>query len=102
MNHLRSSCEAEAVASVGAVGDDEPAQCVGLDAEWTVHFVLGQAPEPISVLQVATRACAYLFLLRKIGMPDNLKRFLEDAKVSKAGFNMANDKSKLLKDMVWS
>ena len=64
---------------------------VGIDSETRPNFKKGSTPNKVALLQIATGKCAYLIRLCKTGMPDELKRFLENNAIRKVGLSLNND-----------
>ena len=65
---------------------------VGFDTETKPVFVAGRPPNDVALVQLAARGLILLVRLDLIGgMPDSLKRLLEDASVLKCGVGCAGD-----------
>lgn len=63
---------------------------LGFDTETKPSFKKGKQYK-VALLQLATEECAYLFRLNKIGLPDELKKILEDEKILKIGLSIKDD-----------
>ena len=65
---------------------------VGFDTETKPVFVAGRPPNDVALVQLAARGLIVLVRLDLIGgMPDSLRRLLEDASVLKCGVGCAGD-----------
>ena len=65
---------------------------VGFDTETKPVFVAGRPPNDVALVQLAVRGLIVLVRLDLIGgMPDSLRRLLEDASVLKVGVGCAGD-----------
>ena len=65
---------------------------VGFDTETKPVFVAGRPPNDVALVQLAVRGLIVLVRLDLIGgMPDSLRRLLEDASVLKCGVGCAGD-----------
>jgi len=65
---------------------------VGFDTETKPVFVAGRPPNDVALVQLAARGLIVLVRLDLIGgMPDSLRRLLEDAAVLKCGVGCAGD-----------
>ena len=65
---------------------------VGFDTETKPVFVAGRPPNDVALVQLAARGLIVLVRLDLIGgMPDSLRRLLEDASVLKVGVGCAGD-----------
>lgn len=65
-------------------------EILGFDTETRPSFKKGRMHQ-VSLLQVATRNTCFLFRLNMIGIPDSLKRLLEDRSVTKVGLSLHDD-----------
>ncbi len=63
---------------------------VGIDTETRPVFKKGQRHK-VALLQACDREVCFLFRLNLIGIPDCIKRFLEDTKVPKVGLSLGDD-----------
>ncbi len=69
---------------------------VGFDTETKPVFVAGRPPNDVALVQLAVRGLIVLVRLDLIGgMPDSLRRLLEDASVLKVGVGCAGDEQTL-------
>ena len=69
---------------------------VGFDTETKPVFVAGRPPNDVALVQLAARGLIVLVRLDLIGgMPDSLRRLLEDASVLKVGVGCAGDEQTL-------
>ena len=69
---------------------------VGFDTETKPVFVAGRPPNDVALVQLAVRGLIVLVRLDLIGgMPDSLRRLLEDASVLKCGVGCAGDEQTL-------
>ncbi len=73
---------------------DQP--ILGFDTETKPTFKKGILND-VSLLQLSTGNCAYLFRLNKIGLPESLTDILADPKVQKVGVAIHDDLSSLQK-----
>ncbi len=73
---------------------DQP--ILGVDTETRPSFKRGSVHR-VSLLQVSSKECCYLFRLNLIGMTDAIKRLLEDQRVPKIGLSLRDDLSALQK-----
>lgn len=71
---------------------DELYKCdlIGFDTETKPSFKKGES-NTISLLQLATEKCAYLFRLKTIGENERLKTLLEDKNKMKVGLSVSDD-----------
>ena len=68
---------------------------VGFDTETKPVFVAGRPPNDVALVQLAVRGLIVLVRLDLIGgMPDSLRRLLEDASVLKVGVGCAGDEQR--------
>lgn len=63
---------------------------LGFDTETRPTFRKGRMNQ-VSLLQVATRDTCFLFRLNMIGIPNSLKRLLEDKSITKVGLSLHDD-----------
>ncbi|VBB46777.1 3'-5' exonuclease [uncultured Paludibacter sp.] len=63
---------------------------VGVDTETRPSFVRGTHYK-VSLMQIATDDCCYLFRLNKIGFPHELLDFLSDTNIKKIGLSLHDD-----------
>lgn len=63
---------------------------VGIDTETRPVFKKGQHRK-VALLQACDREVCFLFRLNLIGIPDCIKRFLEDTTVPKVGLSLTDD-----------
>lgn len=63
---------------------------VGIDTETRPTFAKGRRNK-VALLQVSTPADCYLFRLNITGLNESLKRFLEDASITKIGLSLHDD-----------
>ncbi len=63
---------------------------IGFDTETRPSFRKGVVNK-VALMQLSTRKCCYLFRLNKIGMPEGLKRLLEDPDKLKIGLSIHDD-----------
>ncbi len=63
---------------------------IGIDTETRPAFKKGQHHK-VALLQACDREVCFLFRLNLIGIPDCVKRFLEDKKVPKIGLSLGDD-----------
>lgn len=77
-----------------AVAVLEQERALGFDTETRPSFKKGQSFKP-AILQLSTQRQAYLFMLKKIGMPSKLCRLLANKKIVKAGVAPGQDVRKL-------
>lgn len=63
---------------------------LGFDTETRPSFRKGKMYQ-VSLLQVATHDTCFLFRLNMIGLPDSLKRLLEDKTITKVGLSLRDD-----------
>lgn len=63
---------------------------LGFDSETRPSFRKGKMHQ-VSLLQVATHDTCFLFRLNVIGVPDSLKRLLEDREITKVGLSLRDD-----------
>ena len=66
------------------------ATIVGFDTETRPSFHRGERHQ-VALLQLSTDTDAFLFRINKIGIPEPLKAFLEDASISKVGLSTCDD-----------
>ncbi|KAI3622738.1 werner syndrome atp-dependent helicase-like [Moniliophthora roreri] len=72
---------------------------LGLDLEWKPTYVKGAPENPVSLLQLASKATAYLFHLSQIkAFPERLRYILENPYILKTGVGIQGDVKKLHKD----
>jgi ribonuclease D len=79
VSRVKSAVEALRTASV-----------VGFDTETRPSFKRGERHKA-ALLQLSTDTDAFLFRLNKTGLPDPLKRFLEDESIVKVGLSTTDD-----------
>ena len=65
-------------------------EILGFDTETKPSFKKGKQNK-VALLQLATDECAYLFRLNKIGLPEELKKILENTKILKIGLSLKDD-----------
>lgn len=65
-------------------------QTVGIDTETRPSFKRGTYYK-VSLMQISTEDCCYLFRLNKIGFPPELLDFLSDSNVKKIGLSLHDD-----------
>ena len=63
---------------------------VGFDTETRPSFKKGVL-RSMALMQISTQDECFLFRINKIGIPDVLKEFLEDSKVTKIGLSLKDD-----------
>ena len=63
---------------------------LGFDTETRPSFRKGKMNQ-VSLLQVATNDTCFLFRLNMIGIPNSLKRLLEDKSITKVGLSLRDD-----------
>lgn len=63
---------------------------LGFDTETRPSFRKGRMNQ-VSLLQVATKDTCFLFRLNIIGIPDSLKKLLEDKGITKVGLSLHDD-----------
>lgn len=73
-----------------AVAQLREADLIGFDTETRPSFKKGQSHD-VSLLQLATSECSYLFRLNIIGMPDSVRHLLEDPEKTKIGLSTHDD-----------
>ena len=73
-----------------AVAALRTAEIVGFDTETRPCFRRGERHQ-VALLQLSTDSDAFLFRLHKTGIPDPLKRFLEDDAMIKVGLSTGDD-----------
>lgn len=78
----------QAVADI--VKELREAPVVGFDTETKPAFQKGQINR-VALLQLSTESKCYLVRLSKIGLPDEIKQFLEDKNVVKVGLSIKDD-----------
>ncbi|MFI3296100.1 MAG: 3'-5' exonuclease [bacterium] len=71
---------------------------IGFDTETKPSFKRGET-NSISLLQLATEECAYLFRLKMIGENEDLKKLLEDKNKMKVGLSVSDDFRSLIQWM---
>lgn len=65
-------------------------QTLGFDTETRPSFRKGVSHN-VALMQISTMDECYLFRINKIGMPDSLRTFLEDDKITKVGLSLKDD-----------
>lgn len=60
----------------------ESKEILGFDTESKPSFVKGES-NPIAMIQLSTEDRAFLFRVNRIGMPDGLRKILEDRRITK-------------------
>ncbi|MBR6196376.1 MAG: 3'-5' exonuclease domain-containing protein 2 [Bacteroidaceae bacterium] len=65
-------------------------QILGFDTETRPCFKKGHT-NLVALLQVSTHDICFLFRLNRIGLPDCLKRLLEDCSITKVGLSLQDD-----------
>ena len=65
-------------------------EILGFDTETKPSFKKGKQNK-VSLLQLATDECAYLFRLNKIGLPEELEKILENTEILKIGLSLKDD-----------
>lgn len=65
-------------------------EMVGFDTETRPSFTRGRAHK-VALMQVSTSSHCFLFRLNKIGMPAELKAFLESPDIKKIGLSLKDD-----------
>lgn len=63
---------------------------IGFDTETRPSFKKGQTHQ-VALLQLATRTDCFLFRLNMIGLPEAVKRLLEDEEITKVGVSLHDD-----------
>ncbi|MDR1645030.1 MAG: 3'-5' exonuclease domain-containing protein 2 [Tannerellaceae bacterium] len=63
---------------------------VGFDTETRPSFKKGKRFK-LSLIQIATEDCCFLFRLNKIGLPPSLEAFLSDPSILKIGLSLRDD-----------
>jgi ribonuclease D len=63
----------------------------GFDTESRPSFKKGQH-FPISLIQISSETDAYIFIIKKTGLPPSLKKFLADPDIKKIGVGLQQDK----------
>lgn len=63
---------------------------VGIDTETKPSFTKG-VRHKVSLVQISTLECCYLFRLNKIGFPTSLSDFLADERIKKVGLSLRDD-----------
>ncbi|KAJ7630612.1 ribonuclease H-like domain-containing protein [Roridomyces roridus] len=72
---------------------------VGLDIEWKPNFRKGELENPVALLQLANAGTILLLHICHMSrFPRNLRIFLEDSSIAKAGVGIQGDAQKLYKD----
>ncbi len=70
----------------------------GFDTETKPNFRKGKSNQnKVSLMQLSSSNCCYLFRLSKIGIPDKLAEFLSDENYVKVGLSIKDDLSGLVK-----
>ncbi len=73
-----------------AVSVLENESLVGFDTETKPAFKKGQS-HPVALMQVATESQSFLFRLNVLGMNPDIKRFLENERITKIGLSLKDD-----------
>lgn len=73
-----------------ALDELKAASTLGFDTETRPSFRKGVSHN-VALMQISTLNDCYLFRINKIGMPDSLRSFLEDAKITKVGLSLKDD-----------
>lgn len=76
--------------AAAAVAELREADVIGFDTETRPSFRKGVINK-VSLMQLSTRKCCYLFRLNKIGTPDVLRELLEDETKLKVGLSIHDD-----------
>lgn len=76
--------------AAAAVESLRESDVIGFDTETRPSFRKGVVNK-VALMQLSTRKCCYLFRLNKIGMPDNLKKLLENPDKLKVGLSIHDD-----------
>ncbi|MGM9802591.1 MAG: 3'-5' exonuclease [Muribaculaceae bacterium] len=63
---------------------------VGFDSETRPSFARGKINK-VALLQISSFTDCFLFRINKIGLPDKLKKFIEDESIQKVGLSLNND-----------
>lgn len=66
------------------------ADLIGFDTETRPSFKKGSLNE-VALVQLSTRDTCFLFRLCRIGLPDELKKILEDSEITKIGLSVHDD-----------
>ncbi len=74
----------------GAVADLTRARVIGFDTETRPSFRRGHLYK-VALMQLSTADRCYLFRLNMIGVPDALRRLIEDEAVTKVGLSIHDD-----------
>ncbi|KAJ7071520.1 ribonuclease H-like domain-containing protein [Mycena amicta] len=90
------------------ITDADSAECAistfsgpcGIDIEWRPTYVKGQPENPVALLQLANAdTILLLHLCHMKSIPTNLRTFLEDPDIVKAGVGIQGDVKKLYRDV---
>lgn len=73
-----------------AINELKNASVIGFDTETRPSFRKGQTYN-VSLIQLSTPECAYLFRTNKIGFPEELFKILEDPNIFKVGVSIHDD-----------
>lgn len=73
-----------------AISDIRKHNIVGIDTESKPIFNKGESNK-ISLIQISTESCCYLFRVNKIGITNDLAGFLEDTSIYKVGISLRDD-----------
>lgn len=76
--------------AAAAVADLKTSDVIGFDTETRPSFRKGVINR-VSLMQLSTRKCCYLFRLNKIGIPEELRQLLEDPNQLKVGLSIHDD-----------
>lgn len=69
---------------------------LGVDTETRPSFKKGQTNK-VALLQVATEDTCFLFRLNRIGLPESVRRLLQDGRTQKVGLSLRDDLQSLHK-----
>ena len=73
-----------------ALSELKEASTLGFDTETRPSFKKGVSHN-VALMQISTMDDCYLFRINKIGMPDSLRSFLENEKITKVGLSLKDD-----------
>ncbi|MDE6811986.1 MAG: 3'-5' exonuclease domain-containing protein 2 [Muribaculaceae bacterium] len=68
----------------------QDAEIIGFDTETRPSFKKGQSYQ-VALMQLSTHDKCFLLRLNKIGLPDGIKRILEDEQIMKIGVSLHDD-----------
>ncbi|KZV79695.1 ribonuclease H-like protein [Exidia glandulosa HHB12029] len=71
---------------------------LGFDLEWRPNFVKNGKEHKTATIQICDSRIIIIAQISALGVPQNLKKVLEDKEIAKCGLNILNDGQKLYRD----